>query len=61
MRRRRDASRVGAALDRLEKAAAGTENLMPPILECVRTYCTVGEICNRLRAVFGVYQETSVV
>ena len=36
-------------------------NLMPPILDCVRAYATVGEICNRLRAVFGVYQEPSVI
>ena len=34
---------------------------MPPILECVRAYATVGEICNRLRGVFGTYQEASVV
>ena len=61
LRTRRDSSRADAALDALEQAARGEANLMPPILDCVRAYCTVGEICNRLRAVFGVYQESSVV
>jgi len=61
LRSRRDASRTQAALDALEQAARGNANLMPPILDCVRAYCTVGEICNRLREVFGVYQESSVV
>ncbi|MBI4465659.1 MAG: hypothetical protein HY647_13220 [Acidobacteria bacterium] len=50
-----------AALAALEKAARGRENLMPPLLDCVRAYSTVGEICNRLRTVFGVYTEASVV
>jgi methylmalonyl-CoA mutase N-terminal domain/subunit len=61
LRAQRDAGRAEAALDALEKAAGGSVNLMPPILDCVRAYCTVGEICNRLRAIFGVYQESSVV
>ena len=34
---------------------------MPAILECVRAYCTVGEICDVLREVFGIYQENVVV
>jgi len=38
-----------------------SDNLMPAILDCVRAYATVGEICHRLRAVFGTYQETSVI
>ncbi len=61
LRSRRDAGRAQAALDALEAAAQGSDNLMPPILECVRAYCTVGEVSNRLRTVFGVYQETSVI
>ena len=61
LRARRDSGRAEATLDALEKAACGQANLMPPILHCVRAYCTVGEICNRLRAIFGVYQESSVV
>jgi len=61
LRARRDSGQAAAALDALEKSAYGQVNLMPPILDCVRAYCTVGEICNCLRAVFGVYQESSVV
>ena len=60
LRMKRDSGRVEVALDALEKSARGEENMMPSILECVRAYCTVGEICNRLRGVFGVYTEASV-
>ena len=42
-------------------AAAGTENTMPFILDAVRAYATVGEICGTLKEVFGAYTETSVV
>ncbi|MCH7978311.1 MAG: methylmalonyl-CoA mutase family protein, partial [Acidobacteria bacterium] len=48
LRSRRDAGRAQAALDALEAAARGSDNLMPSILECVRAYCTVGEVSNRL-------------
>ncbi len=48
---------VDAALDRLERAAAGAENLMPFILEAAGHYATVGEISDRLRRVFGEYRE----
>jgi methylmalonyl-CoA mutase N-terminal domain/subunit len=60
LRARRDAGRAQKALDSLSSAAKGRDNLMPSIIQCVRNYCTVGEICNRLRAVFGVYKETSI-
>ena len=40
---------------------AGSDNLMPSTLECVRAYCTVGEVFHRFRAVFGVHQEASVI
>ena len=43
-------------LNRLKKAAQGTENLMPHILNAVKAYCTIGEICHVLREVFGEYQ-----
>ncbi len=59
LRARRDAGRVRRALDELQRAAEGTENTMPHILEAVRAYATLGEICDALRAVFGTYQETS--
>ena len=61
VRGRRDGPRVQAALKRLAEAAAGTENLLPCLLEAVRCYATIGEICDTLRAVFGVHQETVVL
>jgi methylmalonyl-CoA mutase, N-terminal domain len=61
LRRRRGKVRVDAALDALRKAAAGPGNLMPPILEAVRAYATVGEICRALRDVFGAYVEKSIL
>ena len=60
LRARRYAGQAQQSLDALTSAAQGKDNLMPLILQCVRAYCTVGEICNRLRAVFGVYKETSI-
>jgi methylmalonyl-CoA mutase N-terminal domain/subunit len=53
---KRDNAAVAAALDALKKAAEGTDNLMPPILAAVRTYATLGEICDVLRKVFGEYR-----
>ena len=61
VRSRRDAPGAETALAKLEEAARSTENLMPRILECVEAYVTVGEISNRLRAVWGEYIETSTV
>jgi methylmalonyl-CoA mutase N-terminal domain/subunit len=61
LRNRRDNDRVGRALDALRKAASGTGNTMPHILEAVRAYATVGEICDALRDVFGTYEESSVL
>jgi methylmalonyl-CoA mutase N-terminal domain/subunit len=48
--------RAARALDALAAAAAGTENLMPLIVEAVEASATLGEICDRLRAVFGTYR-----
>jgi methylmalonyl-CoA mutase N-terminal domain/subunit len=61
LRRTRDAARVRATLEALETAAAGAENLMPRILDAVRAYATVGEMCNTLRGVWGEYRETSII
>jgi methylmalonyl-CoA mutase, N-terminal domain len=61
IRARRDGPRVQQALKRLAEAAAGTENLLPGLLEAVRATATIGEICDTLRAVFGVHQETVVL
>jgi methylmalonyl-CoA mutase, N-terminal domain len=58
LRRRRDATTVQAALRRVEDAARADANLMPPILAAVECYATLGEIADRLRAVFGLHHET---
>ena len=56
VREERDASAATAALDRLQQAAAGEDNLVPRILDCVRQRATLGEISDRLRAVWGEYE-----
>ena len=61
LRQERDSKAAEAALERLRGAAEGTENLMPPILEAVRAYATLGEMCDVLRTVFGTYEEKAVV
>jgi len=61
LRARRDNVRVDAALVALKKTAQSDENLMPPILEAVRAYATLGEICDVLRAVFGEYQQKVIL
>jgi methylmalonyl-CoA mutase N-terminal domain/subunit len=53
LRRSRDQGRVELALDLLDEAARGSANLLPPILEAVEAYATIGEICTVLRRVFG--------
>ena len=57
LRRKRDGSKVEKSLASLREAASGSENMMLPILECVRNYCTIGEICGTLREVWGEYKE----
>jgi methylmalonyl-CoA mutase N-terminal domain/subunit len=61
LRRRRDNDRVKRSLDRLRAAAAGTENTMYPLLDAVRAYATVGEMCDALRDVWGEYEEVPVI
>jgi methylmalonyl-CoA mutase N-terminal domain/subunit len=61
VRARRDGAAALAALRELKTVATGAGNLFPPILAAVRAYATVGEICNTLRCVFGVHQETVVL
>ncbi len=61
VRRKRDQAKATNALNRLRKAAAGTDNLMPHILDAVRAYATEGEIMHSLIEVFGTYTETAVV
>ncbi len=57
VRRSRDAAPATRAVDGLTAAAAGTENLVPRVLECVERELTVGEICAALEEVFGTYRE----
>jgi methylmalonyl-CoA mutase N-terminal domain/subunit len=57
----RDNSRVSQSLHALRAAAQSETNLMPPILEAVRAYASIGEICNTLRGVFGEYKEHVVL
>ena len=61
VRQTRDNDLVRRHLAELRAAAEGEANLMEPILDCVRAYATLGEMCDVLREVFGVYQETVVV
>jgi methylmalonyl-CoA mutase N-terminal domain/subunit len=56
----RDAGKVERALADLKRAAAGTDNLMLPILEASRAYATLGEMCDALREVWGEYVEPPV-
>jgi methylmalonyl-CoA mutase N-terminal domain/subunit len=57
VREKRDNATVQRTLEALGSAAAMDTNLMPYILECVRAYATLGEMCDVLRKVFGTYEE----
>ncbi|HVG86831.1 MAG TPA: methylmalonyl-CoA mutase family protein [Vicinamibacterales bacterium] len=61
LRRTRDNDRVERALEGLRQAARGRDNTMPPLLDCVRAYATVGEMCDALREVWGEYEEVPVI
>jgi methylmalonyl-CoA mutase N-terminal domain/subunit len=61
VRRRRDGRRVAELLDRLTTAAEGRENLLPMLLECVESDVTLGEICGRLRQVWGEYRPAGAI
>ncbi|PWM77050.1 MAG: methylmalonyl-CoA mutase [Phascolarctobacterium sp.] len=58
MKEGRDNAAVQAALAKLREAAKGTENLMPYLIEAVKTYATLGEICGVLREEFGEYKQS---
>jgi len=58
LRNKRDNQLVSSALHNLKRACEGTENVMPHILVAVKTYATLGEICDVMREVFGEYQQT---
>lgn len=58
MKAARDNEAVKAALKKLREAAKGTENLMPYLIDAVKTYATLGEICGVLREEFGEYKQS---
>jgi len=60
VRQERDQVAAAAALAELRRASQTGENLVPHIIECVRNYCTVGEICGMWRELWGEYREESV-
>jgi methylmalonyl-CoA mutase N-terminal domain/subunit len=49
---------VKSALESLRAAAAGTDNVLPPLKAALAAYATVGEVCDTLREVWGTYQPT---
>jgi methylmalonyl-CoA mutase, N-terminal domain len=61
LRAHRDKAKWESATRAVEDAARGDQNLMPHIIHAVESYCTVGEISDTLRKVFGEYQETVVI
>jgi methylmalonyl-CoA mutase N-terminal domain/subunit len=61
LKQTRNDGAVKRALDRLRAAARTSENVMPPILDAVRAYATVGEMCDALREVWGEYEEVPVI
>ena len=58
MKEGRDNAAVQASLAKLREAAKGTENLMPYLIDAVKTYATLGEICGVLREEFGEYKQS---
>src|SRR4051812_3633549 len=61
LRSERDSAKADSALARLRAAAEGDENMMPPIIEAVHSYCTLGEICGAMRGVFGEYKALAAI
>ena len=60
LKKERDNDAVKERLEKLKKAAQGTENLMPYIIDAVREYTSIGEIMRTLEEVFGTYREDSI-
>jgi len=61
LRQTRDNGRVRAALDALRQGARGSANTMPLLIDAVRAYATIGEMCDALRDVWGEYEETPII
>ena len=60
LRRDRDAAQATASLERLAQVARSDDNTVPAVLECVESYCTLGEICQVFREIFGEQQQMAV-
>src|ERR1700746_3874091 len=60
LRAERSSDEVARRLSALRKAAQGSENLMPYIFDAVKSYATLGEICDAMREVFGTYEEIAI-
>ena len=61
LKQSRDNQRVRRTLETLKEVANGRGNTMVPLLDCVRAYATVGEMCDALREVWGEYEEVPVI
>jgi methylmalonyl-CoA mutase N-terminal domain/subunit len=61
LKQTRDNARVARALDVLRETARGTGNTMYPLMDCVRAYATVGEMCDALREVWGEWEEVPLI
>jgi methylmalonyl-CoA mutase N-terminal domain/subunit len=61
IRRDRDANAVESTLDQLQIAVEGDQNLMPILIQCVESHVTLGEICKRLRQIWGEYRPEVVL
>ena len=61
LRKTRDNAQVQRSLEALTHAARGRDNTMYPLLDCVRAYATVGEMCDALRQVWGEYEEVPLI
>ncbi|MFZ0657112.1 MAG: methylmalonyl-CoA mutase family protein [Candidatus Binataceae bacterium] len=61
VRAERDAAKASAAIAQVERAARDGGNLMPPIIDAVRSWCTLGEISDAMRRVFGEYQPVNTL
>jgi methylmalonyl-CoA mutase N-terminal domain/subunit len=61
LRKRRDNARVQQTLEALRHGAAGAGNTMPLLLDAVRAYATIGEMCDVLRDAWGEYVEDAVI
>lgn len=61
LRSERDNVKVGQTLDRVRTAARSSENIMPVMIDAVKSYATVGEISDALRQVFGEYREPNIL